>query len=271
MRIPIFDHHCHPDLRSASDYELMALGGVETILAPCSSTGERRHDGRAYAERFDRLLQERERATCFGIELLVALAVNAAEMDEHEAALAGLAEVEARLDRAEVVAIGELALRTFSAAEIDLFVRQLHLAEASGLPVLIEAPVPPADFARLLAILAPELDEGRCDRSRVAIVDLDAGKLRAAVPLRLGGYGIAVSPLCDGPFTIRRKLNENEVLAVVRELGEERLMLNSGLHYGNADPLCLPKCLLRMKLAGAPEKLLTALAYDNAWQFFLPA
>jgi predicted metal-dependent TIM-barrel fold hydrolase len=268
MRIPIFDHHCHPDLRSANDYELMALGGVETILAPCSSTGERRHDRRSYAERFDRLLQERERAACFGIELLVALAVNAAEMDGHEAALAGLEEVEARLDRSEVAAIGELALRSFSDAEIDLFVRQLQLAEARALPVLIEAPVPPADFARMLAILSRELDEGRCQRSRVAIVDLDADKLRLAAPLRLGGYGIAVSPLYDGPFTLRRKLNEKEVLAVVRESGGERLMLNSGLHYGYADPLCLPKCLLRMKLEGASENLLTALAYENAWQFF---
>jgi predicted metal-dependent TIM-barrel fold hydrolase len=271
MRIPIFDHHCHPDLRNATDYELMALAGVEKMLAPCSSTGERRHDGRAWAERFDRLLRERERASCFGIELLVALAVNAADMDGHEAALAGLGELEARLDRPAVAAIGELALRTFSAAEVDLFTRQLALARAAGLPVLIEAPVPLDDFVRLLDILRREVAAGRAEASRVCLIDLDAEKLRLAGELDLGGYGLPVSPLCDGPFTLRARMSDGEVAALVRQRGAGRLMLNSGLHYGYADPLCLPRSVLRMRLGGLAEDLLMDLAYNNAQGMFAPS
>lgn len=267
----IFDHHCHPDLRNATDYELMALAGVEKILSPCSSTGERRHDGRAWGERFDRLLRERERAAHFGIELVVALAVNAADMAEHEAALAGLVELEARLDRPEVVAIGELALRTFSAAELDLFTRQLVLARARALPVLVEAPVPAADFCRLLEVLRAEIAAGRADATRLCLLDLDAEKLRLASALPLGGFGLPVSPPFDGPFMLRPRLSDRDVTAMVRERGAQRLMLNSGLHYGYADPLGLPRSLLRMRLEGVPAELLADLAYNNAERLFARA
>jgi predicted metal-dependent TIM-barrel fold hydrolase len=271
VRIPIFDPHCHPDGRNANDYEAMALAGVEKILAPCSGSGERRHDGRAWAERFDRLLRERERAACFGIELVVALAVNAADLASHEAALAGLAELAARLDRPEVVAVGELALRTFSAAEEDLFVRQLELARQAGLPVLIEAPVPTADFHRMLALLRRELEAGRIAAERVCLLDLDAEKLAAAAALDLGGYGLPVSPPFDGPFTLRRKVGPCDLPPLLAARGARGLMLNSGLHYGFADPLCLPRSVLRLRLQGVADEVLVEIAYANAQRMFLPS
>jgi uncharacterized protein len=271
MRIPIFDPHCHSDGRNANDYEAMALSGVEKMLVPCSGSGERRHDGRAWGERFDRLSRERERAAHFGIELVVALAVNAADIASHESALAGLAELEARLDRPEVVAIGELALRTFSPIEEDLFLRQLALAQQVELPVLIEAPIPLADFRRLLALLDREISRRQIDPVRVCLLDLDSLKLAEAVALDLGGYGLPVSPPFDGPFTLRTKMSCAELAPLLEARGARGLMLNSGLHYGFADPLCLPRSVFRLQLQGVAPDVLMQVAYGNAQRMFLPS
>lgn len=267
--VPIYDSHIHMDTRNCTDYEMLALSGVRRILIPCSPTHERRFCGRAWAARFDKLLNfERGRAGHFGIEAALALSVNGADLGDHRGAIEGLEALAARLPAEGVVAIGELALRTFSAAEQDIFERQLRLAGARGLPVIIEAPIGREDYARMLALLRACTERGLVDPARVCMVDLDRGKLADAARLGVGAFGVAVSPLTEGPFTVREKLDPHAVLALLRECDPARLMLNSGLHCGYADPLCLPRTVLRLQLSGLEEQTLRAIAHDNASRFF---
>lgn len=267
--VPIFDPHVHMDTRNCTDYELFALAGVERVLVPCSATRERKFCRRAHAERFDRLLEfERARAASFGLRCDVALAVSAADMGDHASACEGVEEVERRLDRDGVLAVGELSLRAFTADEVDVFERQLRLAERCNMPVLVEAPPGEAEFARLLDVLERALCRGCAAPGRVCLLDLNRDKLRAARGLGLGGYGVPVSPRFDGPFALREKLEPAEVLRLLDEFGAERILLNSGLHAGFADPLCLPRTVLRLELQALDAATLRALARGNAERFF---
>lgn len=267
--LPLFDHHIHADGRNADDYELMAISGVTTVLVPCSATGERRPVAASFAARFDRLLEaEAARAARYGVDLYVGLAVHAADMAGLDGARGGIRELAARLDHPRVLAVGELALRSFGPDEEEILERQLAVAAEHGKPVMIETPPPPEAFARMVRVLDRLLDRGPLPRDRVALMDLDHAKLRLARELGVGAYGLPVSPPHDGLFRLREKLDARAVAEILAEHGPDRLMLNTGFHYGSADPLGLAKTVLRLRLAGVPDPTLRAVAYDNAAEFF---
>ncbi|MFJ3789641.1 deoxyribonuclease [Kitasatospora sp. NPDC090091] len=270
---PLFDHHIHSDLRNADDYELMAVSGVLTALAPCSASLEARDTGSAFAARFERLaVAETSRAAAYGIDLHVALAVHAADMAGLSGALAGIEALEEYLDHPRVRALGELSLRSGGPDEVEVLERQLKLASARGVPVLVESPPALAPFREMLAPLAGAVERAGIDPASIALLDLDEQRidLLAEHPaLRgLGGYGIAVAPRQDALFQVREKQSHREVLRLLERFGPERLMLNTGLHFGSADPLGLARTVHRLRLHGVPEQIVRALAHGNAAQFF---
>ncbi|MBV6702046.1 deoxyribonuclease [Kitasatospora aureofaciens] len=270
---PLFDHHIHTDLRNADDYELMAVSGVLTALAPCSASLETRASGDAFAARFERLaVAETGRAAAYGIDLHVALAVHAADMAGLPGALAGIEALEGFLDHPKVRALGELSLRGGGPDEVEVLERQLKLASARGLPVLVESPPALPAFRELLAPLAGAVERAGIDPASIALLDLDEARidLLAEHPaLRgLGRYGIAVAPRQDALFQIREKQSHREVLRLLERFGPQRLMLNTGLHFGSADPLGLARTVHRLRLHGVPEQIVRALAHDNAAEFF---
>jgi hypothetical protein len=167
-----------------------------------------------------------------------------------------------------VRAVGELSLRHGSAQEAEVFERQLRLATSARLPVMVEAPIEMDAFERMLRVVDAAASRGWTDPARICVVDLNAEKLRRARKLGFGGYGIPVSPRVDGPFVVREKLDHREIAGILAELGAEGIMLNSGLHLGYGDPLCLPKTVLRLGLAGVDRDTLRAIAAENALRFF---
>jgi predicted metal-dependent TIM-barrel fold hydrolase len=257
------------DTRNCNDYEAMALAGVTKMLVPTSPTLERKFCVRSYCEHFDRLVKfEPTRAAAFGVQLFVALSVSAGDIGDCEAAYSAIDEVEKRLAQDNVVAVGELSIRTFSVVEIELFRRQLELATRRNCPVLVEAPIDFPDVERLLKVLGEAFDDGLAHPGQVCMIDLNHDKLQLARTLRLGGYGVPVSPKVDGLFCLREKCDFREVLRIIDDFGTDGLMLNSGLHVGFADPLCLPKTILRLQVNGLDERTLCSLASGNAQEFF---
>ncbi|NJP67811.1 deoxyribonuclease [Streptomyces spiramenti] len=269
----IFDHHVHSDGRDADDYELMALSGVDTVLIPCSASNELRHCGASHDARFERLLAtETRRAAHFGVRAWVALSVHAADMAGLPGALAGVERLAARLDDPRVLAVGELSIRRFTDDELTLFERQLALAAAREKPVLVELPPSLPDFHRMVAVLRRTFDAGVVDPARVALMDVAPRMLSTAAGLGVGGLGIAVSPAGDRMFQVRSKTDHRQLLDLLEAHGPDRLMLNSGAHFGSADPMGLARTVLRLRLAGVAPPVLARLARENAAAFFrLPA
>jgi hypothetical protein len=271
--VPLFDHHIHSDLRNADDYELMAVSGVTTALAPCSSTHERRSSGDAFAARFDRLTEvETGRAAAYGIDLYVGLAVHAADLTDLPSALAGVAELEKRLGHPRVKAIGEVSLRHRTDDELAVLERQLALAAVGRTPVMVETPPPLGDFTAMLTPLARAVERSGIAPGLIAVMDLDERKLGLLLEHGgfdgLGGYGMPVSPRHDALFAVREKVTHRDVMRVLERHGSDRLMLNTGFHFGSADPLGLGKTVHRLRLGGVPEQTVRALVHGNAAEFF---
>lgn len=267
--LDIFDHHVHMDIRNCNDYEAMALAGVTKMLAPISPTRERKFCVRNYQEHFDRLTNlEPARAAAFGVQLLVGLSVNAGDVGDGKAALDAISEVESRLALEHVVALGELTLRSFDALEVELFRRQLEVGRRRRCPIIVEAPIQLSDFERLVAVLEQALADGLAHPEQICMIDLNFDKLKSVRRLTLGAYGLPVSPKVDGLFCLREKLDAREILRILDAFGADGLMLNSGLHVGFADPLGLPKTILRLRVGGLDEPTLHALASAHAERFF---
>ncbi|MFI6443639.1 deoxyribonuclease [Kitasatospora sp. NPDC050543] len=271
--VPLFDHHVHSDLRNADDYELMAVSGVLTALAPCSASLEPRASGASFAARFERLaVVETARAAAYGVELFVALSVHAADLAGLPGALAGIEALEEHLSHPAVRALGELSLRGGGPDEIEVLERQLKLAAARELPVMVESPPAFEGFRAMLAPLAGAVERAGIDPASIALMDLDEQRIELLAghgPLRdLGGLGLAVAPRQDALFQVREKLTHREVLRVLDRFGPDRLMLNTGLHFGSADPLGLSRTVHRLRLHGVPEQIVRTLAHGNAAQFF---
>ncbi|MFX4291778.1 deoxyribonuclease [Streptomyces bohaiensis] len=265
----LFDHHVHADGRNADDYELMALSGVDTVLVPCSASNELRPCGASHDARFERLLAtETRRAAHFGVRAWVALSVHAADMADLPGALAGVDRLAARLADPRVLAVGELSIRRFTDDEVTLFHRQLALAAAHDLPVMVELPPSTGDFDRMVAVLRRAFAAGAVDPARVALMDVAPHMLPVAAALGVGGLGVAVSPVGDRLFQVRSKTDHRQLLALLADHGPDRLMLNSGAHFGSADPLALARTVLRLRLAGVAPPVLARIARQNAAAFF---
>ncbi|MFD0441574.1 hypothetical protein ACFQ10_01225 [Streptomyces indonesiensis] len=67
---------------------------------------------------------------------------------------------------------------------------------------------------------------------------------------------------------MREKITHREVTEILDRWGPDRLMLNTGFHFGSADPLGLAKTVHRLRLGGVPEPTVRALAHGNAARFF---
>lgn len=265
----IFDHHIHADGRNADDYELMALSGIDTILIPCSTSNELRPSGASFQARFDRLVvTETERAAHYGVRAWVALSVHAADMVDLPSAMSGIEHLAARLADPRVLALGELSLRRFTPDEMTIFAEQLRLAGDVGKPVIIELPPRLPEFDRMVGVLRDVFDRGLTDPGMVALMDVAPDMMPAVAGLGCGALGLAVSPPSDRLFQVRDKLSHHQILTILEEYGPDRLMLNSGFHFGSADPLGLARTVLRLRLAGVDPDLLHGLSWGTAASFF---
>jgi len=274
VRIPIIDAHVHMDVRSANDYELMALAGVEIVIVPSTFTGIRKHSRGEYEAGFQRVIEfERRRAEAFGIRLYAGVGVDPEDLCDREAALATIECLPDYLQNKHVCALGEIGLEHFSEIEIECFRRQLRLATALRMPAIMHTPHgnKQSGLPRMLAILRQAIDEDGVDPSLLLLDDLNLEVCTSGIlnnGIEFGAYGVSVS--CVGPslFLLHRKCAPDEVRKLLAEFGARRLLLNSALAWGFGDPLAIPRVLLSLRMNGVPEETLRQLAFDNAAAFF---
>jgi len=271
MNIPIFDCHIHSDSRSAEDYELMAISGVEAILVPCTFTGLKKDSIDAYRYCFDRVIGlERSRAQKFGIQLYAALSVHPGDIVDYQVAFDALEVLKDYLNHDGVKAIGEITPKSCSEKAKELFTRHMVLAKEHNLPVIIESSFGKSgtNIDRTVEAIQESIQNSGLPREKILLVDLNRTQLELFWPLNMGGYGIAVSPTLNGLFVIHEKNSPEEALQIIEQFGQERIMFNSALHFGFGDPLCLSRTLLHLSVRGVPESKLTQIAYGNAMRFF---
>ncbi|MBP0458343.1 TatD family hydrolase [Streptomyces montanisoli] len=253
----IFDPHIHMSSRTTDDYEAMHTAGVRALVEPAFWLGQPRTSVGSFLDYFDSLIGwEPFRAAQFGVRHHCTIALNPKEANDSRCAEV-LAELPRYLPKDGVVAVGEVGYDSMTPEEDEAFAAQLQLAVTHDLPVLVHTPHrdKAAGVDRTLAVvkesgLAPE---------RVVVDHLNEVTVR-----QVAGTG------CWMGFSIYpdTKMDERRMVAVLREFGTERILVNSAADWGRSDPLKTRKTGDAMLAAGFTDDEVDAVLWRNPVAFY---
>jgi hypothetical protein len=252
------DPHIHMTSRTTDDYQAMAAAGVAVVIEPAFWVGQPRTHAGTFEDYFLSLLGwERFRANQFGIRHYCTLAMNPREANDPALVDEVLAMLPGYLEKDGVVAVGEIGYDDMTSAEDMCFARQLELAAAHDLPALIHL---------------PHRDKKRgCERTVALIRDVGFPpaltiidhNTEETLPLTLDSgcwAGHSIYP--------HSKMDEPRMVALVKQYGSSRILVNSAADWGVSDPLKVPKTRDAMRAAGIPEATLEMIFWTNPLAFF---
>ena len=253
----LFDPHIHMTSRTTDDYERMYEAGVRAICEPAFWLGQPRTAVATFADYFDGLLGwERFRAGQFGIAHHCALALNPKEANDPR--LRGVLDLlPYYLEKDGVVAVGEVGYDSMTPAEDEVFAAQLALAIEHDLPALVHTPHRDklAGTRRTLDVVK----ESGIDPGRVLVDHLN--ELTAPIVADSGCW-LAFSVYPD------TKMDERRTVDILRELGIERMLVNSAADWGRSDPLKTRRTADLMRAAGFAETAVAQVFWDNPVAFY---
>jgi uncharacterized protein len=254
----IFDPHVHMTSRTTDDYEAMANAGVLAIVEPAFWLGQPRTHIGSFIDYFNSLLGwERFRASQFGIRHFCTIGLNPKEANQPALAAEVLDLLPRFLNKAGVVAIGEIGFDDQTDAEEAVFARHIELAREFNLPILVHTPHrdKKRGTARSLELVArmgfPE--------ERVLIDHNNEETLPLVLQTK-----------CWAGHTIypKTKMDEDRMAVLVAKYGPERIIINSAADWGISDPLKVPKTIAVMRASGIPDDVIQRIVWDNPVAFF---
>ncbi|MDT0469302.1 TatD family hydrolase [Streptomyces gibsoniae] len=222
----IFDPHIHMTSRTTDDYEAMHTAGVRALVEPAFWLGQPRTSVGSFLDYFDSLIGwEPFRAAQFGIRHHCTIALNPKEANDPRCAEV-LQLLPRYLPKDGVVAVGEIGYDSMTPEEDEAFAAQLQLAVTHGLPALVHTPHrdKAAGVERTLAVVK----ESGIAPERVVVDHLNEVTVRQVID---SGCWMGFSIYPD------TKMDERRMVAVLREFGTERILVNSAADWGRSDPL----------------------------------
>ena len=253
----LFDPHIHMTSRTTDDYQAMAAAGVTALVEPAFWLGQPRTHVGSFEDYFLSLLGwERFRASQFGIRHFCTLALNPKEANNP--GLAGVLELLPRyLEKDGVVAVGEVGYDDMTPAEDKIFAAQLELAKQHGLPALVHT---------------PHRDKKRgTERSLALIRDVGFPEQMALIDHNNEEtLPIVLKSGCWAAHSIypKTKMDEARMVALVKQYGSDRILVNSAADWGVSDPLKVPKTAALMRESGSSEAEIEKVLWDNPVAFF---
>ena len=258
----IIEPHIHMLSRTTDDYTAMYNAGIRCVVEPSFWQGaSRRHAGTFYDYFALSLDFEPTRSVRYGIDHYSCISVNPKEADDLPLAMETLDGMDRWLDHPRCVCVGEIGFNRITPNEEQVFQRQLEMAKAHDLPVLVHTPHDTPEtskkdgVARILDILREfDYDPGRI------VVDHNTEE---TMPLtRKTDYwaGLTVYPYS--------KLNPRRVVDILRRWGLERVTVNSSADWGVSDPCSLPKTAEFMREQGFTDAQITRIMHDNPLAFY---
>jgi uncharacterized protein len=254
----LFDPHIHMTSRTTDDYLAMAQAGIRAIVEPAFWLGQPRTHVGSFEDYFLSLLGwERFRASQFGIHHLCTMGLNPKEANNERVASGVMELLRLYVEKQGVVAVGEIGFDDVTPAEEKYFAAQIELAKEAGLPILIHT---------------PHRDKKRGTERTIALVKesgiaaeltLVDHNTEETLPLVLDcGFwaGHSIYPAT--------KMDEQRMVALVKQYGAERMLINSAADWGVSDPLKVPKTAQAMRDAGIDALQVSKICWNNPVQFF---
>jgi predicted metal-dependent TIM-barrel fold hydrolase len=255
--VRIFDPHIHMTSRTTDDYEAMFSAGVRALVEPAFWLGQPRTSVASFTDYFDSLIGwERFRAAQFGIRHHCTIALNPKEANDPRCREV-LDVLPRYLAKDGVVAVGEVGYDSMTPEEDDVFSRQLALAIEHELPALVHTPHRDklAGTKRTLDVVK----ESGIDPGRVLVDHLNEPTV--GVVHESGSWmGFSIYP--------DTKMDEHRMVAILKEYGTERMIVNSAADWGRSDPLKTYKTGLAMLEAGFTDADVDKVLWQNPVEFY---
>jgi len=253
----IFDPHIHMTSRTTDDYEAMFAAGVRALVEPSFWLGQPRTSVASFTDYFDSLIGwERFRAAQFGIRHHCTIALNPKEANDPRCAEV-LGVLPRYLAKDGVVAVGEVGYDSMTPEEDAAFAAQLQLAVEHELPALVHTPHRDklAGARRTLDVVR----ESGIDPGRVVVDHLNEPTV-----------GLVAESGCWMGFSIYpdTKMDEQRMVAILREYGTDRMVVNSAADWGRSDPLKTYRTGLAMLEAGFEESDVDKVLWRNPVEFY---
>jgi predicted metal-dependent TIM-barrel fold hydrolase len=253
----IFDPHIHMSARTTDDYIAMYESGVRAVVEPSFWLGQPRTSVGSFVDYFDALIGwERFRAAQYGIRHHCTIGLNPKEANDPRCREV-LAVLPRYLAKDGVVAVGELGYDSMTPEEDEVFVAQLALARDVGLPAVVHTPHrdKAAGTTRTLDVVR---DSG-IGPERVVVDHLNETTV-AEVAASGCWMGFSIYP--------DTKMDERRMVAILREYGTERMLVNSAADWGQSDPLKTRKTGQAMLDAGFTEYDVDVVLWQNPVAFY---
>ena len=255
--MPIFDPHIHMSSRTTDDYESMYAAGVRALVEPAFWLGQPRTSVGSFTDYFDSLIGwERFRAAQFGIRHHCTLALNPKEANDPRC-VEVLDVLPRYLAKDGVVAVGEIGYDSMTPAEDDAFARQLELAVRHRLPALVHTP-----HRDKLAGTRRTLDVVAESGIAPGLVAVDHLNELTVGPVAESGCWMGFSIYPD------TKMDPERMVAILREHGTERMLVNSAADWGRSDPLNTYRTGQAMLAAGFTEQDVETVLWHNPIEFY---
>jgi predicted metal-dependent TIM-barrel fold hydrolase len=251
----VLDPRIHPAPLSDQDLETLQIFGVTGVIVVADATAHPATPDGLFAH-FDELLgKELPRLERSGLRAWAALGVHPRVLPHR-----GFGQVMEALPHyfrgGKVVALGQLGLSRGDEREEEALLEQLALAERFNKAAIVSAPG--IDKERLTRKLLAALKNSKVDPGRI-LVDGAVGKTVRAI--RELGYvaGLTLHP---------DHLTVEKAVSLIRTLGPERLVLDTGAGDGASDILALGRAAHRLAKAGLSAKVVRRVTLDNAAGLF---
>jgi predicted metal-dependent TIM-barrel fold hydrolase len=257
VTLRILDPHIHMTSRTTDDYEAMYAAGVRAVVEPAFWLGQPRTSVGSFTDYFDSLLGwERFRAAQFGIRHHATIALNPKEANDPRCREV-LAEVPRYLLKDGVVAVGEVGYDSMTPEEDEVFAAQLQMARDAELPVLVHTPH--RDKLTGTRRTLDVVHESGLSPERVLVDHLN--ETNVALVRDAGAWaGFSIYP--------DTKMDEDRMVALLKEYGTERMIVNSAADWGRSDPLKTVRTGQAMLAAGFTEDDVDQVLWRNPVAFY---
>ncbi|HEU5241198.1 MAG TPA: TatD family hydrolase [Ornithinibacter sp.] len=253
----IFDPHIHMTSRTTDDYERMHAAGVRAVVEPSFWLGQPRTTVGTFCDYFDALLGwEPFRAQQFGIQHFATIGLNPKEANDARCREV-LDELPRYLVKDRVVAVGELGYDSMTAEEDEVFAHQLGLAREHDLPALVHTPHRDklAGTRRTLDVVR----ESGLPAGRVLVDHLNEVTVGAVAD---SGCWMGFSIYPD------TKMDPHRMVAILKEHGTDRMVVNSAADWGRSDPLLTVRTAEAMLAGGFDEDDVDRVLWRNPVEFY---
>jgi len=254
----IIEPHIHMYSRTTDDYQAMYAAGIRACVEPSFWLGSDRRYAGTFFDYFRLILDfETVRARRFGIDHFCAIGYNPKEAENTPLVDEVLAGMDEYLDHPRCVAVGEIGFNNITDNEEYAFRRQLEIAAARGMLVVVHLPHfhKPEGIRRCMKVIR----EIGFDEDRIYL-DHNTEDTMAQARDTDCWLGLTVYPIS--------KLTPERVSAIVRQYGPDKLIVAGSADWGISDPLSLVKVVDCLAKDGHDEQTIHKLVFANAMAFY---